>query len=468
MGYQEDIALMAHLMRRAGFGASRDELEARVAKGYEATVEELLHPEIQEPVDAYTLLRYQPAALLPGGQPPMGNVNWMYYLVNTKRPLEEKMALFWHHVFATGNSKVDNYDQMLEQINLFRERGMGNYRDLLVELAKNPTMIFWLDNNENHGTAVNENWGRELLELFSMGVGNYTEKDVREASRAFTGWTFETKIPRLPYGRFPWKFEYRPEDHDDGEKEFLGHRGRFNGEDIINIIVQQPACHRFVARHLYNFFVADEPQVPSWSIEAPRDPKAIDTLATTFRDSKYDIRSTLRVLFNSDFFKTARFTHMKSPAEVVVGTLRLVGGFEVPRPGYGELSMQPAYMGQDLLNPPSVEGWHTGKEWINSGSLMARINFVAEHIGNPSLPGVRAIINRLKAKAPLSPEQLVDGCLDLLGPYEVAAETRQELIDQAKEWGQLRWDSEANAKTADQRVGEMLQLIVATREYQFA
>jgi Protein of unknown function (DUF1800) len=468
MGYQEDIALMAHLMRRAGFGASRDELEARVAKGYEATVEELLHAETQEPVDAYSLLRYQPAALLPGGQPPMGNVNWMYYLVNTKRPLEEKIALFWHHVFATGNSKVDNYDQMLEQINVFRERGMGNYRDLLVELAKNPTMIFWLDNNENHGTAVNENWGRELLELFSMGVGNYTEKDVREASRAFTGWTFETKIPRLPYGRFPWKFEYRPEDHDDGDKEFLGHRGRFNGEDIINIIVQQPACHRFVARHLYNFFVADEPQVPAWSIEAPRDPKAIDTLATTFRDSKYDIRSTLRVLFNADFFKNARFAHMKSPAEVVVGTLRLVGNYEIPRPGYGELSMQPAYMGQDLLNPPSVEGWHTGKEWINSGSLMARINFVAELVGDPSLPGVRAIINRLKAKAPLSPEQLVDGCLDVLGPYEVAAETRQELIDQAKEWGQLRWDSEANAKTADQRVGEMLQLIVATREYQFA
>jgi uncharacterized protein (DUF1800 family) len=398
----------------------------------------------------------------------MGNVNWMFYLVNTKRPLEEKMALFWHHVFATGNAKVDNYDQLLEQIKLFRDMGMGNYRDLMVELARNPSMIFWLDNNENHGNAVNENWGRELLELFSMGVGNYTEKDVREASRAFTGWTFDTKIPRLPYGRFPWRFEYRPEDHDDGEKEFLGHRGRFNGEDIINIVVQQPACGRFVVRHLYNFFVADEPQVPAWSIEAPRDPKAIDTLATTFRESKYDIRSVLRVLFNSDFFKNARFQHMKSPAEVVVGTLRLVGGYEIPRPGYGELSMQPSYMGQDLLNPPSVEGWHTGKEWINSGSLMARINFVAELIGDPSLPGVRAIINRLKAKGTLSPEQLVDGCLDFLGPVEVGSDTRQELIDQAKEWGPLSWDNESNAQIADRRVGEMLQLIVATREYQFA
>ena len=266
MASKDDIALMAHLMRRAGFGASRAELEARAAKGYAATVDELVHPEQSAPADEYVLLRYQPGALLPGGMPPMGNINWMFHMVNTQRPLEEKMTLFWHHVFATGNSKVDNYDQLLEQISMFRHMGMGNYRDLLLGLAKNPAMIYFLDNNENHKRAVNENWGRELLELFSMGVGNYTEKDVREASRAFTGWTIAPKIPRLPYGRFPWQFEYLPQDHDDGEKEFLGHKGRFNGDDIINIVVQQPACHRFIARHLYNFFVADEPQVPSWSI----------------------------------------------------------------------------------------------------------------------------------------------------------------------------------------------------------
>ena len=468
MTKQDDIALMAHLMRRAGFGASRDELEARVAKGYEATVEELLAPETQPPVDPYVLLRHQPAALLPGGQPPMGNVNYMYYLVTTQRPLEEKMALFWHQVFATGNSKVDNYDQLLEQIDLFRHQGMANYRDLLLTIARNPTMIFWLDNNQNHGNAVNENWGRELLELFSLGAGNYTEKDVREASRAFTGWTFETKIPRLPYGRFPWKFEYRPEDHDDGTKEFLGTSGNLNGEDIIDIVVRQPACARFVCRHLYNFFVADEPQVPAWNLEPPRDPKAIDAMAAAFKEAKYDIKPVLRVLFNSDFFKNARYQHLKSPAEVVVGTLRLVGGYQLPKPGYGELSMQPSYMAQDLLNPPSVEGWHTGREWINSGSLMARINFVAEQVGNPSLPGVHAMIERLKAMGVLSPDQLVDGCLDLLGPVQVDPETRRELTEQANEWGKLSWDSDANALTAAKRATEMMQLIVATREYQFA
>jgi uncharacterized protein (DUF1800 family) len=400
--------------------------------------------------------------------PPMGNVNYMYYLVTTQRPLEEKMALFWHHVFATGNSKVDNYDQLLEQIDLFRHYGMGNYRALLLKLAKNPTMIFWLDNNQNHGTEVNENWGRELLELFSLGAGNYTEVDVREASRAFTGWGFETKLPRLPYGRFPWKFQYRPEDHDEGEKTFLGHKGNLNGEDIINIVVDQPACAKFICRHLYNFFVADEPQVPAWNLEPPRDPAAINLLTKTFRENKCAMKPVLRTLFKSDFFKNARYKHLKSPAEVVVGTLRQMGGYEIAKPGYGELSMQPSYMGQDLLNPPSVEGWHTGKEWINSGSLMARINFVAEQVGNTSAPGVQAIIKRLQAMGVLQPEQMVDTCLDLLGPIVVNTDTKKELVDQVKEWGEIRWDTDADALLAAKRTGELLQLIVATREYQFA
>src|SRR5215475_2681863 len=464
MAHTGDIALMAHLMRRAGFGAGRDELEARVARGYDATVEELLHPETQPPVDHYTLLRHQPSVLLPGGVPPMGNINYMYYLVTTQRPLEEKMALFWHHVFATGNSKVDNYDQMLEQIDLFRNHGMGNYRDLLLKVAKNPSMIFWLDNNQNHGTEVNENWGRELLELFSLGAGNYTEIDVREASRAFTGWGFETKLPRLPYGRFPWKFQYRPEDHDEGEKTFLGHTGNFDGEDIIDIIVQQPSCHRFIARHLYNFYVADDVQVPAWMTTPPRDPEAVDTIARAFKDSQYDMRSTLRVLFLSDFFKNASFAKIKSPAEVVVGLMRLAGGFEFPGPGIGNLAKNPTYMGQELLNPPSVEGWHTGAEWINSGTLMKRINFAAGLLGDTSRPGIGKLIERLKAQGDLSPEQFVDSCLDLIGPLKVEPEVRQRLVDHASEGGALRWGTEHDASTSGKRVGEMLQLIASIRE----
>ena len=350
----DDIALMAHLMRRAGFGASREELERRVAKGYDATVDELVNADGDQ-ADRLEFLRYHPGFDRPITTPGMGSASWLHTLINTGRPLEEKMVLFWHHLFATGQSKVDNYNIVINQINMFREHALGNYRDFLVELAKDPAMIYWLDNCDNHGAAVNENWGRELLELFSMGVGNYTEVDVREASRAFTGWTFDPGPPRNYYSRYDWEFLYRDEDHDDGEKTFLGHTGNLNGEDIINIVCDQPATARFIARHLYNFFVADEPQVPAWSVTPPNDPEAIDLLAQTFLDSKADIKSILRVLFKSDFFKNARFSKVKSPAEIVVSTYRLVGGFEFPAPGIGEMCRQPMYMGQDLMNPPSVE-----------------------------------------------------------------------------------------------------------------
>jgi hypothetical protein len=464
----EDIALIAHLMRRAGFGATREELEARAAKGYEATVEELLHPEGQERSDRLEFLRYHPGFWKPITSPGMGAAAWLYDLINTKRVLQEKMALFWHQVFATGQSKIDHWHEVQRQVDMFREKGMGDYRALLVELAKDPAMIYWLDNCDNHAYAVNENWGRELLELFSMGVGNYTEDDVRECSRAFTGWNIAPKIPRATNGRHDWEFEYREEDHDDEEKTFLGHTGRFNGEDIIDIICQQPATARFVARHLYNFFVADEPQVPAWSVIPPRDPEAIETLSRAFIESNHDIRSVLRVLFLSDFFKDARFAKIKSPAELVVSTLRMVGGYEFPAPGIGNLSKEPGYMGQELLNPPSVEGWHTGAEWINSGTLMKRINFTADLVGDTSKPGIQSIVDRIRLQGELSEEEFVEVCLDLMGPLEVLEETRKQLLEHARESGPLRWNTEQYAAASTERVGVMLQLIVSMREYQYA
>ena len=200
----------------------------------------------------------------------------------------------------------------------------------------------------------------------------------------------------------------------------------------------------------------------------PRDPEAVDTIAKAFKDSQYDMRSTLRVLFNSDFFKNARFAKIKSPAEVVVGILRLAGGFEFPAPGIGNLVKNPTYMGQEILNPPSVEGWHTGAEWINSGTLMKRINFAAGMLGDVSRPGIRALINRLKAQGDLSPEQFVDSCLDLNGPMQVEPEVRQNLVAHASEGGTLRWGTEQDASSSSARVGEMLQLITSVREFQYA
>ena len=221
-----------------------------------------------------------------------------------------------------------------------------------------------------------------------MGVGNYTEDDVKEASRAFTGWSVGPSFPPYPYGRAAsWEFLYDRTDHDSGDKIFLGQGGRLNGEDIMDIICRQPATSRFLARHLYNFFVADEPPVPQWGNTAPRDPQAIDILIGAYFDSEYDIRSMLRVLFNADFFKKASFAKVKSPTEVVVGAARLTKDFTFPSPNLIDLVRQCAYMGQELYDPPSVEGWHTGQEWIDSGTLVERVNFLSSQLGDYTKPG---------------------------------------------------------------------------------
>ena len=470
---------MAHLMRRAGFGATREELETYVANGYEATVEDLLHPENSPPglEDEDIIRRYHPGEnsyyLIENAQ-----AYWLYRMINTRRPLEEKIALFWHGVFATGYGKLNHPKAILNQIDMFRRYGLGSFRALLVQLSRDPAMIYWLDNKDNHRQAVNENYGRELLELFSMGVGNYTEDDVRQASRAFTGWTIRNasmhtaRVDRnsvWPYGRLDWQFQYKDDDHDRTDKTFLGHTGTFNGEDIVDIICRQPSTARFISRHLYNFFVADEPQVPAWQTVPPRDTQAINTLKDAIFESDYDVRSVLRVLFNSEFFKNSAFAKIKSPTEVVVGTVRLAGGHRFPSIEDLQLAIETGNMGQQLIDPPSVEGWHTGAEWINTSTLVHRVNFAVKQFENVNMPGVSAILNRIKAKGgAISPEGLVDACLDLMGPLTVSEGTRQELVDHASKGGAIRFGSQEEDRLSTERVLEVLQFIVSTREYQMA
>ena len=305
-----DIELMAHLMRRAGFGASRAEIEAQAAKGYETVVEALLNPEAQPAIEEDLMLRYHPsynhsAAI------EMNVQNWLYRMINSPRQLQEKMTLFWHMIFCAGHSKIDSGEEMLRMIAMFREHGMGNFQNLLMKLSTSPGMMYYLDNTESHKIAINENYGRELLELFSMGVGkdeafNYSEDDVKACARAFTGWSAAPAYPPFPYGRSPWEFRYDPADHDDSEKVFLGQKGRWNGEDIVNMVCKQPATARFIARHMYNFFVADEVQVPSWRLTPPKDPVAsFKLMEKAYFDSGYEITAMLRALFNSDSFKNA-------------------------------------------------------------------------------------------------------------------------------------------------------------------
>lgn len=465
---EQDLSLIAHLLRRAGFGSSRDELEQYATRDYHMIVEELLDPECSSGIDEDIFRRYHLGVT---HEEHVGSHNgrWFYRMINSKRPLEEKVALFWHGVFATGWDKGEHSPSSILQIETFRRFGMANLQTILLELSKDPAMIYWLDNSENHRDEPNENYGRELMELFSMGVGNYSEQDIKAAARAFTGWTFEQPIPLYPYGHYPARFVYRAEDHDDGVKTYLGETGRLNGDDVIEIIVRQPATARFIARRLYNFFVADEPQVPAWPHVPPADPDAIETLVRAYEESGAEMRSILRVLFNSDFFKEARFKKVKSPVELVAGTIKLTGTHRQPEPDLPRFADAAGLMGQRLLNPPTVEGWHTGPEWIDGGTLTERINFAVNEVGDAGKPGIRRILEELAGEpAPLSPQGAVNCCLDLVGPLSVSDETRAALVRFAEADGDFHFESEEERAASTARALRLLQLIVASREYQFA
>ena len=479
---KDELPLLAHLFRRAGFGATQSELETAAAQGYAATVEQLLHPEQSPPLaDLDLLRRYHPdqhsLMLIDSAQ-----AYWLYRIINTRRPLEEKIALFWHGLFATAYGKLNHAKAVVNQTDTFRRCGLGDFRTLLLELSQDPAMLFWLDNKDNHKDAPNENYGRELLELFSLGIGNYTEADVKACARAFTGWTIANadymsiraaRDSIWPHGRLDWQFVYDPADHDATDKTFLGHTGPFDGAEVIAIICRQPATAWFIAGKLYNFFVADTP-----------DETAIQYLADEFQRTDGNIRSVLRALFMSDFFRSpaARRARVKSPAELVAGTARRAGSHRFPDWSIVNLAMDANFMGQEILNPPTVEGWHTGLEWIDTGSLVERVNAAALEIGDLNQPGVQEIIARIRETASrhsrangnpetgpeLSPEQLVDACLAALGQYELTETTRQTLLDHARQDGSLNFDRRGAAECAAQRIAAMLQLIVATREYQLA
>ena len=463
---KSDRALVAHLMRRAGFGATPAELDALTRdKTYEEIVDNLVNPERFPELDQSYIDRYY------GGELVAVHVGkWIYRMVNTQRPLEEKMSLFLHHIFPVAWGKSEHGPSLYEEIAMFRRVGLTDMRTILLELSKDPAMIFWLDNNENHKDEINENYGRELLELFSMGVGNYTEDDIKAASRAFTGWTFRQPLSLYPVGHHNAVFEFHPDDHDYDEKTFLGHTGNFNGEDIIDIIVDQPATARFIARHLYNFFVEDEVQVPSWNTEPPKDEAAIQKLADVFMETGGQMRPVLKKLFNSDFFKNAtEFKKVKSPTELVAGVLRQTGEFSNPAPGIqqfaittlnGSLIEGPmAIMGQRLMNPPTVEGWHTGHEWIDSGTLSERVGFVESQFEDITKPGVRDMVERVGSLDD-DPSQIVNRCLDILGGITVSESTYASLVAYAGELSDEEDDSVG--------VHNLLQMTASTVDYQFA
>jgi hypothetical protein len=291
---------------------------------------------------------------------------WANRMLQTTHPVEEKMALLWHGHFATHENKVRDYRKMMQQIDLFEKNATGNVRDLAIQIAQNPAMLYFLDAQYNVKGAANENFAREVMELFTMGVGNYSEKDVREGARAFTGWYFDNLT-----------FKVDPDKHDDGAKTFLGRTGNFDGVDALKIIFQQPVTAEYLAGRIYRFLVRDE---------LSQDLRK--KLGTILRDGDYQIKPLLTAIFSSrDFYSQASYgAHVKGPVEHFVAIMKQLGVDAMP--GVPDFNQSTIAMGQHLLNPPSVAGWAGGKAWITPGLLIARGN-VARDVLIPDMTGFR-------------------------------------------------------------------------------
>ncbi len=439
---------LAHLLRRAGFGARPHEWTAYSKLGLAGTTHQLLHPEAV--VDPFPALLGE----VQGDYVDFDSLDsikkwWLYRMSHTPRPLEEKTTLFWHGHFATANYKVDHPRWMWQQNETLRTHALGSFRTLLQAVSRDPAMLVWLDGGENRKGRPNENYGRELMELFTLGVGGgYTENDVKEAARAFTVWQFDHDTAT---------FTFRADHHDDGVKTFLGQTGNFNGDDILDILVRHPSTANFVCTKLFKFYVHE---TPSHADIAP--------LTAAYFAGGYSIQAVLMAIFTSPAFYSDAAMHskIKSPTEYIVIALRTLDApFSATN---NNLLGAGKAMGQELFNPPNVKGWNGGKTWMNTMTLITRANFanvltmqMSQH-GQLS-PRLRAGIAAYDT-APgglNSPEQAVDALWGLLLPgHAPSAATRSALVNYASGDGHsLDFDAKSPGLTA---------LILSAPEYQLA
>lgn len=384
---QSDVA---HLLRRFGLGASEQELDYYGSGTYEQAVEKLLNyeslPEIE--INPQEFANKQ------------GTVNlrvmqglWYYRLLATQRPLEEKLTLFWHNHFATSAQKVENSYVFNNHVATLRANCFGSFRDLVLAVSKDPAMIYWLDNQENVKGKPNENFAREVMELFTLGIGHYTEKDVQEAARAFTGWGYgvRTRINDQSPRRID-RFVFTPDRHDDGEKTVLGKTGNLNGDDVIDHLCAQPQTARFIAAKMWEWFAYPNPESA-----------LVDRLAKTFREADLNIKALVKAIALAPEFRSERSRRglVKHPIDFVVCTARQLGAgaraaellkFGQTNPRVNEetglntnliVAIAPAFasrlatkaMGMELMYPPDVSGWKPGSAWLTSATMVERIKW---------------------------------------------------------------------------------------------
>ena len=438
----------AHLLRRAGFGAEPAAIRSAAQAGLSATTDSLLHPErIPETLDDdATLARL--TSLLPetknGGTPTQAvKMWWTHRMIASAHPLQEKMTLFWHGHFTSKDGNMAG-DLLYRQNQMLRRNALGNFRSLTLAVARDPEMLRYLNGNQNHKAQPNENFARELMELYTCGIGNYTEDDVKAGARAFSGWNLRGE-----------DFTFNTKQHDNDQKTFMGKTGNWNGDDIVDILVALPATARRVCTQLFTYFAYPDPE-----------PAVLDSLVKTYFSSGYDIRAIMSQILHSQAFYSdkARLAVIKTPAQYVVGTIRLLGMDKavelilsdvtptndmaanpaaIPAAGastaplakgrrLGVLASLPLAMramGQDLLAPPTVKGWDGGENWINTSTLLARINFAdvisrSREMFGSSFPSAVEFMQQHV----LTPEGWVDYLAETLGPLPITPSTRQALI----------------------------------------
>lgn len=343
-----------HLLRRAGFGGSPDEISSYQNLGLSGAIDRLVN---YQSIDESALPAEPNITMERTKKPSPLDIQklvwwWVDRMVNTSRPLEEKLTLFWHNHFATAIYKVRSPYLMFKQNQLLRTYATGNFSDLLMGITKDPAMLIWLDGAKNRAAAPNENYGREVMEVFTIGVGNYTEDDVKSAARAFTGYQINKSGESF----------FNPKVHDDGQKTFLGQTGNFGPEDIVNILANHPATAKRITSELFSYLSYSNPSS-----------ETVNNLANVFTGSNGNIGAVVEVILKSDEFMSnrAHLSLVKSPVDYVVTAMRSLGATVKPRAVIGALKN----MGQLPFNPPSVFGWPEGIGWINTSTILDRYNF---------------------------------------------------------------------------------------------
>jgi uncharacterized protein (DUF1800 family) len=371
---------------------------------------------------------------------------WLYCVLNDQDVLREKLTLFWHGHFATSNRKVGSIAFMFQQNELLRKHALGNFADMLTGIITDPAMLIWLDGASSNKKRPNENFAREFLELFTVGVGHYTEKDIREAARAFTGWGRTAN--NQPYNEAP-AFQFNPAQFDDGVKTFLKQTGAWKPADIVRITLEQPTCAEFICRKLYRFFVS----------EAKEPPLAIlQPLAQEFRSSRYSIKHVMEVILRSRHFYSPPVIRqrIKNPIEYSAGLVRMLD--MVRQKNVRLLAMAAACdrEGQELFAPPNVKGWDGGRTWVNSTTVLERGNWASHVIwGNPELDMAAYDALEWAKHHGIAANKAAEALLELLLQGDVGAEARGLILQAAGEG------------TAD-GLRKALQRIVHCSEFQLA